>query len=550
MKAGRRWAWAMMIGAMAFVALAGYRIDAPGLYADEMLFAPAALEALGHCAIDAPVSVHVSGCFPLYLNPPYLGALKAWLYAPLLALVEPSPAVLRWPMVLLAALTIVGWAHVARNRFGTPVGLALLMLMALDPAYAIHAHLDWGPVVIAGWFKLCLLAALWRWLAVGSTLFLIAIVVFAMAGIYDKLNFVWVIAAFGSATLMVYPRQVMHHVRARRPLYWSAFAATCAVLAVPVAIVLVRASRLQLPGTEGSFDWFARCEKINALVNTALSGDFVLPWIAGAASVPVSWPMTVLASEALALLLIVALRPWKVPALQDRMRGVLWVSISIVLLLLALVATPQAGGAHHAIVLWPLPWLNAVLMIDLLTRLLVRDRYVRVATPVALAILVAAAAPVYAARHLELRALWRGEHGFVERFDPASRALAAVLATRDARWVIVTDWGLHQPLMMLSPAADRGRLLDWWPVFNDVFETNVERNTKLSKQYLGDSPLLLVSFASGRAIMPATQANLPAHLAAWQLCVDSVETIRDSQGRPLYEIRGIRRGDGSCAGLR
>lgn len=541
--------WALMIGAMAFIALAGYRLDAPGLYADEMLFAPAALEALGQCAIDAPVSRHFGACFPLYLSPPYLGALKAWLYAPLLASLEPSPAVLRWPMVMLAALTIVGWAHVARLRFGTPVGLTLLALMAFDPAYAIHARLDWGPVVIAGWCKLCLLAALWRWLAVGSTRSLAAIVLFALIGVYDKLNFVWVIAAFGSATLMVYSRQVALNLRARTPLYWSAFAATCAVLAVPVVTMLVRASRLQLPGTEGSFDWFARWDTGHALVNTALSGDFVLPWIAGVASVPVSWPMIVLASEALVLLLIIALRPWKDPALRDRMHGVLWVSLSIVVLLLALVATPQAGGAHHAIVLWPLPWLNAVLMADVLARLLVRGRHLRVALPVALATLVAAAAPVYAARHLELRALWRGEHGFVERFDPASRALAAALATRDARWVIVADWGLHQPLVLLSPAADRGRLLDWWPVFNDPFDSHLERNTKLSRQYLGDSPLLLVSFASGRAILPATQANLPAHLAAWQLCVESVETIQDAKGRPLYEIRGLRRGVGSCAGL-
>src|SRR5262245_40572624 len=67
----------LLLAFAGFVLVASHRIAAPGLYADEMLFAPATLRALGDCGIEANVSHSGPGCFPLYLDPPYLGALKA-----------------------------------------------------------------------------------------------------------------------------------------------------------------------------------------------------------------------------------------------------------------------------------------------------------------------------------------------------------------------------------------------------------------------------------------------------------------------------------------
>jgi len=42
-----------LTSAVVFAVFASYRIDSPGLYADEVLFVPAALEAAGECGIDA-----------------------------------------------------------------------------------------------------------------------------------------------------------------------------------------------------------------------------------------------------------------------------------------------------------------------------------------------------------------------------------------------------------------------------------------------------------------------------------------------------------------
>jgi len=529
----------MLALALVFVSLAGYRLDAPGLYADEMLFAPAAFEALGQCAIDAQVSKHVGECFPLYLNPPYLGTLKAWLYAPLVWAFEPTPALMRWPMVVLAALTIVGWAQLVRTRFGVPSATACLLLLALDPAYAIHARLDWGPVIIGGVCKLGMLAALWRWLERGSTTSLATLGAFAVIGLYDKLSFAWVIAAFGGAALMLHLPTIVAQVRARRWRYWAVFAAACAVPALLFKGAIEDANALRLPGADTPFEFAARWQSVRALVDTALAGDFVKPWIAGVHGIPASWPMKLLAAELLALCLVLALRPWRIPELRARAQAVLFISAAIVLLLLALIATRQVGGAHHTIVLWPLPWINAILIVDLLARRLVRADQLTTALPLTLAVAVACATPPLVARHQELREVWRGEHGFAGRFSPESTTLSAALAGRDAHRVISTDWGLHQPLLVLSHASERARLLDWWSVFNDSPASFADRNAYLREHHLQALPLLMVSFAPGRAVMPATQEHLPAHLAAWRLCVASVETILDAQKQPLYEIRSV-----------
>ncbi|MCE3003008.1 MAG: hypothetical protein LW860_09965 [Xanthomonadaceae bacterium] len=538
-----------LTSAVVFAVFASYRIDSPGLYADEVLFVPAALEAAGECGIEAPVSVQAGACFPLYLSPPYLGALKAWLYAPLFAAFEPTPARVRWPMLILAAVTVAGWVLMCRRWLAPPALVALGALLALDPAFAIHARIDWGPVVIAGFLKLVLLACCLGWVRSGSRALLLASFALSAVGLYDKLSFAWTLAALAAAITLVHWREVQRHVAAWRVRDWVAVAAGTASVAIPFLLAFRVASGLDLPGADASASFAERLLRIVGLADVALGGDFALPWIAEQPTWASRWPFLLLAAGWCAATGLALARPWRDPSLRARWQALAVVAVLSAVLFACMVATRQVGGAHHLIVLWPLHWVLWALLVDLASRLARRHRSPRLVAAVSLAAVAGLAALVqpFAQRQMELRALWRGEHGFSARFDPGTIGLARLLATRQPHSVIVTDWGLHAPLVTLSPPTVRERLIDAWPTFN---EPPVAGSVAAAwaDAHLRDGPVVIVSFAAGRAVMPATESHRDANLAAWGLCIVRIETIVDANGRPLYDLRTAVAGRPLCTG--
>src|SRR5437660_12421986 len=98
--------------ACAFVFIAAYRIDRPGLYMDELDFVNAA-----QGAPDNTMILMRLGSVPLFIMP-YLGALKAWIYAPVFSLFGVSALTIRLPAILLAAVTLLIFFQLMRAELG------------------------------------------------------------------------------------------------------------------------------------------------------------------------------------------------------------------------------------------------------------------------------------------------------------------------------------------------------------------------------------------------------------------------------------------------
>src|SRR5258708_15199038 len=113
----------------------------PGLNNDEVLIANTRLS----------VSSAFHHALPLMFMK-YLGALKAWLYAPILALFEPSYATVRWPMLLLGALTIYLIMRVLELMHGSRAAWIGGLLMATDTMFLLTTAFDWGPVALQHFF--------------------------------------------------------------------------------------------------------------------------------------------------------------------------------------------------------------------------------------------------------------------------------------------------------------------------------------------------------------------------------------------------------------
>lgn len=536
--------------ALVFGWIGGYRLDRPGPYADEMLFMPAAAEALGDCAVDAQVSVAVEPCFPLYLSPPYLGAIKAWLHAPLLALGVAEPAPMRLPMLLLGALVVAGWVVFAARGFGLLVALGCAIVLATDPAFAIHARLDWGPVVIAAALKLLLVAAVWRWLTRGEPVVLAAAIVIALAGVYDKLSFLWVVGAVACAALAAAPDLLLARWRERSHRWWAGWVLACIPPAALVGLVAVRASRLAVGGDAPGGGLSETLRWVRTLYDQTFSAAFVRPWISGGAGEPVSWPSFMLLGLCVLALAVALLRPWSIATLVGPARRAAFLLVMLLACLAAIVATPQTSGAHHLVVLWPLPWIAGFALLQVGADALVhrlRVRAARVAGVAVVLVAIAAVLPTFASRQAELRALWDGRFGFATAFDPAIEGLSAQLAARPGARVVSVDWGLHQGLVLLAQPAQRNRFLDGWIAFNDPPGVADDRKDALRAAIGPSLPVLFVAYAPGRAILPRTEAHFAHILRRWSAC-DPVRTEwPGSDGRPLFSIVAVHAFDPSCA---
>jgi hypothetical protein len=224
-----------------FIAVATVALDKPGYYYDEVIFVPVSLRALGDCDVDAAVTA-VVGCRPLMQTLGYVGAAKAWLHAPLVGAFGSNVWTVRLPSILVGAAALVVLWLFARRELGTAWAVLLLALLAADPVLVNHARLDWGPQMLAALMRVLSLAALWRWLQTGSTRWLAVLCAALLVGFWDKLNFIWVIAAWAGAAALVAWRVIPGRLRSGAPWQPAIVAVTGTLLAWGTVTLVRRAA--------------------------------------------------------------------------------------------------------------------------------------------------------------------------------------------------------------------------------------------------------------------------------------------------------------------
>ena len=88
----------------------------------------------------------------------YLGALKGWIYAPLVKLLDTNLYTLRLPVAILGAITIYLVYWMLARTSGRRPALFAASLLAVDPTYMLTTTFDWGPCVLQRLFLVTILA--------------------------------------------------------------------------------------------------------------------------------------------------------------------------------------------------------------------------------------------------------------------------------------------------------------------------------------------------------------------------------------------------------
>lgn len=526
--------FAPLLGLALFALLAGYRWDQPGPYYDEALFVPPALRLATGCGLEAGVVVEVA-CVPIVLSPAYLGGLKAIVHAPVFALFGTNLATLRVPSLLVAALGLL-FACALVRRVAGPVWAAVAgVLLAIDPAFVAHVRMDWGPVAFGLTLKLGLMLSLWRWLERPEGRWLWVALACTALGLWDKLTFAWVVVGLAPATAFVFGARALRHVRSMSAA--QRVGATLCLLAIAAGSLAMYALAIDAhPGAQAG--WSYRFARIWALYAATFGSDTVAGWM-HATDVPYDyrWGYVLVAQLVAGLAIAVAHRGEP----PGRASFVAWLTVALPVVLLAMAATPQVGGTHHLMSVWPLPMLQLVALAAWLSE---RTSRKGLAARTTIAVVVTSAIALLLASHAarDLRELARRDaeqRQWHPVFDPAIAGMAAAIAARDPDLVVSADWGINNSLFVLLPEPMHVRLHDWFPGLDKDPLRAPDEVRWLYDVHLRDRVATFVAHAEVASQIPGPRVRLPQFIAQWRGCVIARERIPGSAGQPLFELTTV-----------
>ncbi len=487
-----------------FVLISTYRIELPGLYMDEVDFVNAARGAPDNTMIHMRL-----GAVPLFIMP-YLGALKAWMYAPVFRLFGVSALTIRLPAIVLAAITLLIFYQLMRAKLGAVWAVITLWIMAVDPANLFSSRLDWGPTVLMHFFQAAIFALWFSYRDRPKLWKIVLTLICAVLGFFDKFNFIWLIGAFVIALCLCYPDALKNlWFSTPRLTRWAAtifsFIALFTALLLVLRVLHVYAGKpLEL----------AVSAKWGGLLTT-LSGDTIAYCLFGNNSGIMTFvPFWVLVTDLYLLLGCLFLLDQDAQASENRKDG-LFFSLIGFLIFAQIVITPLAGGPHHYLMIFPLPLLAFVFF--------ARPLYGQIATKnssrfAALLLFFAAACVFMVNVHNTGSYLsrLRTDSQYNPRWSPAIYSLSRYINEHgfETQSIVSVDWGLHNQLHALAPKKLGRKMHDSWSDFQTLAQKHQDTQTTILNHIFPNGKTLALTFAASKETFPDTRRNFLAVLTS------------------------------------
>jgi len=520
---GRAAAATIALSTALFLLANGAGLSDPGLQYDELLFVNAALgdthpyhgfiysEALG---------------IPTMLMP-YIGAVKAWLYAPIFTVFGVSVDSVRIPAVLLAALALVLAVLLVYRLLETWPAVVLAVLLATDPVYGAVSRADWGPIVISALLRVFALLCYFAFLRREGVRYLWLLVLALSLGLFNKLDYVWFIAAIGIAALVVHRRELLEIARRQWIAVLLPVASFGAVLIAAFVTLILPATRLPLAGSHASLG--GRISEVGHLFRITVDGTGVYQYMTGsplnhATLMGSLFPWIFIGCAIVAV--------WNVAfgrrlASNDVLRKAAATTtfflILFIVMAVGIILTRQATGPQHIMLLWPLPAVLAVCLLVTMARLPTRGRGVAVMVVGALlaALLVTQVRTTAAYVHA-----YRGDRSWNTIWSPEIYAAAHAVSRSapGAESVITADWGLGNQIFALGNEAVRDRFSDPWPTFSSAAATPAS----LEQEWFQGRRVIVVFHTLAGEIMPSTTQRVEAILKSL-----------GAHARPIFDGRQI-----------
>ncbi len=517
-------AWCSVPALILYLVLSILFIPLAGIQNDEALFAVAIFKGMTR---DLRLFHHSLQLMVMS----YLGTVKTLLWWPILRVFGGSVWTLRLPAVLLSTATIYFFYRFMRfARIPATAAAAALWLLASDPSFLLTNTYDWGPVALEHFLLTLALLALLRYSQEPARNWLLFIGFFCLGlALWNKAIFLWSLAGLGIGSLAVFRTELLAHLGKRT----ARIAALAFVLgSAPLIFYNIRhhnATLGQNAQIEPASAAFAKWQGMKA----ALNGNGLFGYLTeeewNEHPKPLSSRFATL-SESLRnlagqrrdselyyfyLLLILLVPLWW------RSRAAWFSLIFCSVTWLSMAVTHDAGSSlHHTVLLWPVLVLFAAAVFERLGR----GAWLPTTAAVVLNLLV-----------LNQYVYLLEKFGTARDFSDAIFRLADSPEVHSGKVLWVTDWGMFNSLVLLTSGHADLRTGNEPFMSDQMNEVNVKQ--ALSMTHPGD---LFIDHVAGKEVFEGVRKRFDAYMRTQGFQAESVQTIPDSNGRPVFEIFRLR----------
>jgi hypothetical protein len=228
-----------------------------------------------------------------------------------------------------------------------------------------------------------------------------------------------------------------------------------------------------------------------------------------------------------------------IPNARENRRNGLFCLVIGILIFTQIVATPQAGGPHHLLMLFPLPFLAGAFF----ARSLYEQFRTRKFSPViALAAGIAASCILVVNVHNTMMyvAHFRSNPRYMPLWSPAIYSLSRYINDhgRDVQKILSVDCCLEQ-LHPMAPRKVRRRFRDFWPVFKEAPKTLEQEQAFL--EIFPEGKTLVITFDPSKESFPETRRNFLQFVSAHPQLNSRLVKEFWYGGEKIYEVYEIVR---------
>lgn len=532
----RRQSTAFACIACTFFFLAGLALTPlVGIEGDETLFAVGIYPPRGELFAISIGRRHI----PVMLMT-YVGALKSWIYRPILNSLGSGRFTLRIPSLLAGTISVWLFFLILRRVAGVRAAYIGCGLLAVDSMYLMTACFDWGPVAFqhlllaGGMLLLVRFFQEWRSWQLFWGSFLLGLM------LWDKALALWMLSGLGLAAILAHARQIFAAITLRRlalaaagfligalPLltynaghHWVTFRSNFHRDTVPIATKAVFLKNAA--DGPGLFDWMpSEADKTPA----PHQPRGALQAASAAISALAGHPRHHLLLYAFGLALL--LTPWVRGA---ALRIVIFGLAAIAVAWVQMAITANTGlSLHHTILLWPLPQLVIAASFASASRRLGRAGIPALA--VALAVTMASGALVIN-EYFITTVRYGGAPGWNSAIYPLNDYLKQVPADK----VVCLDWGIAEPLQFLG----RGKLPLRWAedALSKPELTREDREALLHT--ISEPGNLYIAHTKGYEFFPGRNPKLVKFAEESGYRREMLTVIGDGYGRDFFEVYRLR----------
>lgn len=502
-------------GSLAYLLISGLSlVSFPGLQYDEALFVNAATD--GGLGSDSTsfVQRRLLGVPVLLMD--YIGAFKAWLYTPIFALFGVSKFTIRAPMVVAFVFSVWLCLSIVRRYSNFWIGSVAALVFASEPVFALMARNDWGPVAIAGLFRVIAIYGVLKIVESGATRWYVLTTGAMCSGVFNKLDFLLFAIPFIFAVVVMFWNTWLYCWAAHRRRFIGSLVSLMLTYGLAYVYMYRPSQNINQTANETFIERFrSRIE----LIEATFEGRNLTTYMTGS-SISSSSRLFVCTLVAVVLVCIAEILArvtgercthqqlgMAKPSCGRVLSFLILLSIGI---LTTMALTPAVSGPHHVAVMWPL--LPLILCFALGNAVRHRRRVGALGLTLLAGVIICIAVTFWTQtmvssqmvgvlRNPELRsAIWSDEP------EAAASALALDIRRGGAVVpVIIADWGIGNQVKAFIDKSVRDSVVDDWPLFQN--QTTFSPETVVPRGPATERKFYLVTHAPGFQIADGTESS-------------------------------------------